>query len=317
MDMTKKDLIDLADLSKDDVLEIFSASAKLKKKLKEKNPVDILKGKTLIMLFEKPSLRTRVTFEVGMFQLGGIAINLDPSTVKLGVRESIYDAAKNFSRWVNGIMVRTFSHKKVEELAEYSEVPVINGLTDLLHPCQILTDVFTIIEKFSLNPAAPDFKGIKVAYVGDGNNVVNSLVQASGLLGFDLSIASPDGYFCSKKILTSAEILAKTSGAKIEIGTNPYEAVKNADVVYTDVWVSMGKESEQSKRMKIFKPFQVNKKLFSRAKKTAFFMHCLPAHRGEEVTDEVIDSPNSIVFDQAENRLHVQKGILSILMKDS
>ncbi|MBN2190579.1 MAG: ornithine carbamoyltransferase [Candidatus Aureabacteria bacterium] len=315
--MAKKDLIDLADLSKDEVLEIFSASAELKKKLKEKKQADILKGKTLVMLFEKPSLRTRVTFEVGMFQLGGIAINLDPSTVKLGVRESIYDAAKNFSRWVNGIMVRTFSHKKVEELAEYSEVPVINGLTDLLHPCQILTDVFTIIEKFSLDPSNPDLKGIKVSYVGDGNNVVNSLVQASGLLGFDLSIASPEGYFCSKKILDAAGVLAKTSGARIEVGTNPYEAVKDADVVYTDVWVSMGKESEQSKRLKIFKPFQVNKKLFARAKKTAFFMHCLPAHRGEEVTDEVIDNPNSIVFDQAENRLHVQKGILSILMKNS
>ncbi|MCK5655854.1 MAG: ornithine carbamoyltransferase [Candidatus Aureabacteria bacterium] len=314
--MKVKDFVSIADLKREEAVEIFTEAEDIKKKLKKGKKVSILEGKTLVMIFDKPSLRTRVTFEVGMFQLGGIALDLDPSAIQLGVRETVYDAAMNFSRWVNGIMIRTFSHDTVRDIACHCTVPVINGLTDLLHPCQIMADIFTIMEKFSINVGNPDFKGLKISYIGDGNNVANSLINAAGLLGFDLSIGSPEGYTCNKAVLENALECSGKSGAKIELFTDPAAAIRNADVVYTDVWASMGKEDEREKRIKVFSPYQVNKELLSKAKKTAYFMHCLPAHRGEEVTDEVIDSEHSIVFDQAENRLHVQKGILSLLLRN-
>jgi len=296
----KRDLTSIFDLNKDEIYKIFDITRELKDKQKKGIEHKLLKDKTLAMIFEKPSLRTRVTFETGMTQLGGHAIYLAPADIQLGKRESVADVAKNLSRWVDIIMARVFSHKNIKELAKNANVPVINGLCDLEHPCQILCDLFTVIEKKG------DLSKIVLAYVGDGNNVCNSFVAASALLGFKMTVATPDGYEPDKDYLKKARNVKWTN--------NPKEAVKDADVIYTDVWASMGQESEAEQRKKIFRPFQLNNELLKNTqKKDYLIMHCLPAHRGEEITDEVIDGPHSIVFDQAENRLHIQKGIMVFL----
>jgi ornithine carbamoyltransferase len=255
-------------------------------------------------------LRTRVSFEVGIRQLGGDAIYLAPSDIQMGKRESVYDVGKTLERMVDAIMIRTFAHEIVLELARAVKIPVINGLTDLLHPCQAMADYFTMIEKKG------DLKKLKVVFIGDGNNVCHSLMFGAAKLGVNFWAVTPKGYEPKKEIYELAVEDAKLTGANITVINDPYEGVKDADVVYTDVWASMGQESEAEIRKKIFQPYQVNKELFSLAKPDAIFMHCLPAHRGEEVTNDVIDSPNSVVFDEAENRLHVQKAIMYELMKD-
>ncbi len=298
----KRDLTSIFDLTRDEIYKIFEITRDLKEKQKKGVEHKLLKDKTLAMIFEKPSLRTRVTFETGMTQLGGHAIYLAPADIQLGKRESVKDVAKNLSRWVDIIMARVFSHKTIKELAENADVPVINGLCDLEHPCQILCDLFTVIEKKG------ELNKITLAYIGDGNNVCNSFVAASTLLDFKLNVATPDGYKPSKEYMERAKNLEWTD--------NPIDAVKDADVIYTDVWASMGQEAEAEQRKKIFKPYQLNSTLLENTqKKDYIIMHCLPAHRGEEITDEVIDGPHSIVFDQAENRLHIQKGIMVFLCK--
>ncbi len=267
-----------------------------------------LKGKILAMIFQKPSLRTRMTFEVGMLQLGGEAVYLSPSDIQIGTRETVYDMGKNLERWVDAIMIRTFAHQNVIDLAQACHIPVINALTDLLHPCQALADFFTLKEKRG------DLANFKLAYVGDGNNVCHSLLSAAAKAGSKMSVATPPGYEPDLKIRKQAEEDGKETGASFSFTNDPSEAVENADAIYTDTWASMGQEQEKEKRGEIFAPFQVNKSLMAKAKKGAFFMHCLPAHRGEEVTDDVIDSLQSIVYDQAENRLHVQKVIMLSLL---
>lgn len=292
----RKDLLSFADLGREDILELFELAAHLKRDRLS----TALKGKVLAMVFEKPSLRTRFTFETGMFELGGHAIYLAPQDIGLGKRESVPDVARNLSRWAAGIMARTFKHNTITELAQYANIPVINGLSDLEHPCQVLADMFTIWEKRG------DFSGLKLAWVGDGNNVCNSLILASKTLGFSMSIATPKGYEPRLKI--------KNKKSKIKIMNDPKEAVKNADIIYTDVWTSMGQETEREKRLERFKGFQINRELLKNAKKDYLIMHCLPAHRGEEITGDVIDGPHSIVFDQSENRLHAQKSLLLKLL---
>ena len=268
-----------------------------------------LKDKVLAMIFQKPSLRTRMTFEVGMLQLGGEAVYLSPSDIQMGKRETPYDVGKNMERWVEGIMIRTFAHQEVIDLAGAAKIPVINALTDLLHPCQAMADFFTLKEKHK------DLTSLKLAYVGDGNNVCHSLLFAAAKAGCQISIAAPSGFEPDPDIVKQAEEDATETGARFFLTNDPPEAVEGADAVYTDVWASMGQEEEKEKRAKIFASFQVNRELMARAKPDALFMHCLPAHRGEEVTDEVIDSSQSVVFDQAENRLHVQKIIMLLLME--
>ncbi len=267
-----------------------------------------LKGKILAMIFQKPSLRTRVTFEVGMLQLGGEAVYLSPSDIQIGTRETLYDMGKNLERWVDAIIIRTFAHKNAIDLAQACHIPVINALTDLLHPCQAMADFFTLKEKRG------DLANFKLAYIGDGNNVCHSLLSAAAKAGSKMSVAAPPGYEPDSKIRKQAEEDGKETGASFSFTNDPSEAVENADAVYTDVWASMGQEKEKEKRGEIFAPFQVNKHLMAKAKEGVFFMHCLPAHRGEEVTDDVIDSSQSIVYDQAENRLHVQKVIMLSLL---
>lgn len=294
----QKDFISIKDLTLEEIEDIFSLTDKLKKDRIRFHKV--LSGKTLALIFQKPSCRTRVSFEVGMFQLGGYSIYLGPDELNLGVRESIKDAAKTLSRYVDGIVLRTFEHKNIVEMAKYSSVPVINGLSDLLHPCQALADIYTIKEKLN------NLKKVTLTYIGDGNNVCNSLLYASYKLGIKMKVACPKGYEPNKSVLNLTQP---------KLFSNAFAAVRDADVIYTDVWVSMGQEKEAAKRKKILKDFQVNRKLLKLAKKNVLVMHCLPAHRGEEITDELIDSRNSIVFDQAENRLHVQKAILIKLLK--
>lgn len=271
----------------------------------------LLAGRTLAMIFEKPSTRTRVSFEVGMFQLGGHALYLGAGDLQLGRGETISDTAKTLSRYLNGVMIRTFRHQDVVDLAAHASIPVINGLTDLSHPCQILGDVYTIAERLKLDPAKPRMKGVRIVFLGDGNNVANSWVEAAAKLDFSFTICPPSGYEPNKEIWAASE----REGAKISIERDPSKAVGGADIIYTDVWASMGQEQEREKRLKIFAPFQLNERLMSKAKRGAKVMHCLPAHRGEEATDEVLDGPGSIIFDQAENRLHVQKGVMALLMR--
>jgi len=299
----KKDLVSIEDLSTKDVTDIFELTAKLKRN--KAKFAKVLTGKTLALVFQKPSNRTRVSFEVGMYQLGGNSFYLAPHEVSIGVRESVQDVAKTLSRYVDGIVLRTFEHKNILEMAGASRVPVINGLSDFSHPCQALADVYTIREKFKKT------KGVTLAYVGDGNNVCTSLVFTAAKSGLHLNIAAPCGYEPERGVLDQA----KKIGGSIRVTSDAVEAVKGADVVYTDVWASMGKEEEAQERKKIFKPYQLNSSLLRSAKKGCLVMHCLPAHRGQEITDEVIDGKNSIVFDQAENRMHVQKAILIKLLK--
>lgn len=303
-----KDLISIHDLTADDVNEILTLAADLKNKQKTGVKHEYLWAKSMAMIFEKQSTRTRVSFEIGMWQLGGLAISLDQEAIGLGVRESIGDVARTLSRFADAILIRTFAHAKVVELAQYSTVPVINALSDQLHPCQALSDIFTIKEKKVLG------KGLKMAYIGDGNNVCHSLMFAAAKAGINLTVATPKGFEPNKEIVDLAFADAKMGGVEFTIINDPVVAVKNADIIYTDVWTSMGQEREKASRLKAFRPYQINRDLVKLAKPDYIFMHCLPAHRGEEVTDEIVDSANSVVFDQAENRLHVQKAILVLLL---
>ncbi len=303
-----KHLISIYDLTTDEIEQIFRLSEKLKYQLKNGIEHHLLKGKVLGMIFTKSSTRTRVSFETGMYQLGGYALFLSSNDIQLGRGETIQDTAMVLSRYIDGIMIRTFSQQDVEDLARYGSIPVINGLTDLMHPCQILADLFTVYEY------KKTLKGLKLAYVGDGNNVANSLLHGCAKVGMDIAVASPKGFECDERIVEEAKSDARKSGSKITLTEDPEEATYNADVVYTDTWVSMGQEAEKEERIKIFKPYQVNRELFSKAKSDAIFLHCLPAYRGFEVTSDVIDGPQSAVFDEAENRLHVQKAIMAILM---
>ena len=302
----KKDLLSEYDLERADYESIFEGAHRLKRLLREGKDHTSLKGKTLGMIFDKSSTRTRISFEVGMFQLGGIALFLSSRDTQLGRGEIIADTARIMSRYLNGIMIRTFSQESVDEFARYATIPVINGLTDLLHPCQLLSDLFTIIEKRG------GYEGLKVAYVGDGNNMANSWINAAAKLPFHLDLACPDGYDPDAVILKRGMAEAP---AGVVLHREPAEAVRDADVVYTDVWVSMGQETERDEKMKRFQGYQVNQALIDLARKDVLVMHCLPAHRGEEITAEVIDGPRSVVIDEAENRLHVQKSIMEILMQ--
>lgn len=303
----KKDLLSIRDLSLDQINSIFKLSGLLKKNKKKFSKM--LSGKTIVLVFQKPSNRTRVSFEVGMYQLGGNSLYLSPAEINIGVRESIKDVAKTISRYVDGIVLRTFEHKNCLDMAAAATVPVINGLSDFSHPCQGLADIFTIKEKFK------DLKNVTLAYIGDGNNVCNSLLFAASKTGMNITVGAPQGYLPDAQVVKHAQQIAQETGSKIKITEDPFEAVKEAQVVYTDVWASMGQEEEIAKRKIIFKDFQINAKLLANAASGVLVMHCLPAHRGEEITDEVMDSKNSIVFDQAENRMHVQKAILIKLLK--
>ncbi|MDD5773727.1 MAG: ornithine carbamoyltransferase [bacterium] len=303
-----KDLINLKDLSAKEINELFKLAFTIKKNKKKYN--QILTGKTLGLLFAKPSTRTRVSFEVAMHQLGGDTIFLRSKELQLNRGETIADTAKVLSRYLDGLVIRTFSQEEVEVLAKESSIPVINGLTDKFHPCQVLTDYFTLVEK------GIDLKKMKFAYVGDGNNVCHSLMQAAVKLGVEFWAAVPEGYEPDKDILCEVSSEADKNGSKIHLTNSPQEAAENADCIYTDVWVSMGQDDSKDKKISKFKDFQINNALVKLAKKNYVIMHCLPAHREEEITSEVLDSKNSIVWDQAENRLHLQKAILVTLMGD-
>jgi len=312
----KRDLISILDLSSDEIVNILLSAKELKERKRIKQT---LKGKVLGMVFQKPSTRTRVSFEVAMYQLGGYALFLNAQDLQLSRGEAMRDTAKVLSRYLNGIVVRAYDHRDVAELAKESTIPVINGLSDLLHPCQVLADIFTIAEMKGKLPrlSTKALSGLEVAFVGDGNNVANSWINGAARLGMKLVISTPPGYEPDKKVLGEGVKLAKATGADISVVHKPEEAVKSADIIYTDVWISMGMEKEREERLKVFRPYQVNGRLISKAKKDVLIMHCLPAHRGEEITDDVLDGPNSIVFDQAENRLHVHKAILEFLLGQS
>ena len=300
----KKDLLRLYDLQVLDFALIFEKAAELKKMLRDGHTYTPLMGKALGMIFDKPSTRTRISFEVGMYQLGGIALFLSSRDTQAGRGETIADTARIMSRYLDGIMIRTYSQSSVEEFAKYATIPVINGLTDILHPCQILSDLFTIIEKKG------GYEGLKIAYLGDGNNIANSWIEAAARLPFHLALACPEGYEPDAAILERGR-----KEAEITLTHDPYAAVHNADVVYTDVWASMGQEAEGEERARVFPAYQINRELLRGARGDVIVMHCLPAHRGEEITAEIIDGPRSVVFDQAENRLHVQKAILETLLE--
>ena len=310
MALKHKDLLSIHDLEIGEVALILDVAAKLKRKQKNGEPHQYLKGKTLAMLFSKASTRTRTSFEVGFFQLGGHPIYLSDDASQIGRGEPVKDTARVLSRFVDGIMIRTFSHDSVVELAKYATIPVINGLTDLLHPCQALTDIFTIQEKMKV------LKGRKMVYVGDGNNMAHSLMYAAAKVGMNMVCACPKGYQPDPKVLAEAQEDASHTGCSITVEEDVMKAVKGADVLYTDTWASMGQEEEHDARKKIFAPYQINAELLAAARPEAIVMHCLPAYRGEEITDDVIEGPQSVVFDQAENRLHVQKAIMALLMSD-
>ena len=304
--MKKRDLLSLRDLSRGEISGIFTLGRRLKQKQKRGVPHRLLSGKTLALVFEKPSLRTRVSFETGMVQLGGHAVFLGPAEIHLGVRESAADCARSLSRWVDLIVVRTFSQDALEEVARCATVPVINGLTDLFHPCQVLADCFTLLEHKG------KLEGLKIAFVGDGNNMVHTWMQAAEKFSFSFALACPRGYEPSAEITR----VAKQDGGRIVVTDDVAKAVQGADVIYTDVWTSMGQEGESEVRRKAFQGYQVNRDVVAMAKRDVLVMHCLPAHRGEEITDEVLEGPQSIVFDQAENRLHMQKAIMVWALKE-
>lgn len=304
-----KHLLCLNDWTPDEIIDVLDLADKLK--YENKNGIrhdHHLRGKTLGMIFSKSSTRTRVSFEVGMQQLGGYALFLSSADIQLGRGETVHDTAKTLSRYLDGIMIRTFKQRDVENLAKYGSIPIINGLTDELHPCQILADLMTVREKFGC------LRGLKLAYVGDGNNIAHSLLIGCAKTGMNISVATPANYSCDAKYIEMALKIAAETGSIVEITTDAVKAVKKADVVYTDTWVSMGMENEREERIKTFTPYQVNESLMSQAKPNAIFLHCLPAYRGYEVTEGVIDGPQSVVFDEAENRLHVQKAVMVKLM---
>ena len=305
--VTGRDLISIQDFSPDELACALELATAMKAR-----PADfrgILAGKQIVLFFEKPSLRTRLTFEAGINSLGGSSFFVDQTQSRLGVRESLSDVAHNLERWVDGIVLRTFAHETVTTMAQHASIPVINALSELEHPCQAMADMLTLQEHFG------ELRGARLAYVGDGNNMAHSLMLAAASLGMSISIGTPKGYEPNAEITAAACEIAERSGATVVVTSDPVEAVAGADAVYTDVWASMGQEDEAADRSKTFAPFQVNQKLFSFAAQHAVFMHCLPAHRGDEVAAEVIDSPRSVVFDQAENRLHIQKSILVLLLE--
>ena len=302
-----KHFLSIADLSREEIEELLELASEIKAKQKKGEETPYLKGKTLAMVFQKPSARTRISFEVGMYQLGGYALYLAPTDIGVGTREAVKDIARVLARYNDGVMARLFGHEDILEMAEYSSVPIVNGLTDLLHPCQVMADVLTIKEHRN------GLENLKVTFVGDGNNLAHSWLNFASRYPMHLTLAIPEGYDPNQQILQAA----KDAGiSQIEIFRDPKQAVKDADVIYTDVWASMGQEAEAQKRKRDFAGFQVNDELMSHARKDTLVMHCLPAHRGEEITDSVIESPNSIVFDEAENRLHAQKAVLVKLMAD-
>ena len=306
-----KDMLSIHDLSVDEVQEILALAKELKAKQKAGVPHKILEGKTLGMIFEKSSTRTRVSFETGMYQLGGQALFLSNRDLQLGRGEPIRDTARVLSRYLDGIMIRTFGHDRVEELAKWADIPVINALTDLLHPCQVLTDLLTIEEYKGKN-----LKGLKMAYVGDGNNMTNSFLYGCAKVGMMFVAATPEDYRPDATVFKNALEDAKETGASLSLVTDPHEAVKDADIVVTDTWASMGQEAEHEARKKIFAPYQVNKELLEGADKRVIVMHCLPAYRGEEITEEVLEANADVIFDEAENRLHTQKAIMALTMAD-
>ncbi|ART76591.1 ornithine carbamoyltransferase [Sutcliffiella horikoshii] len=307
--ISQSHFLTLGSFSQEDIYFLLEDAIKLKKYQKEGIPHPFLQGKVLAMLFEKASTRTRVSFEVGMLQLGGHAIFLSSNDIQLGRGESPADTAKVLSRYVDGLMIRTFDHEILEDFARHSDVPIINGLTDSHHPAQVLADLLTIKEHKG------KLKGLKICYLGDGNNnMAHSLIEGAVKVGMDISIACPPGFKPDQSILTSMKKETLLTGSSIQVGECPVEMIKDADVVVTDVWTSMGQEAESKKRLKVFAPYQVNKELCKHAKEDFIFLHCLPAHRGEEVTAEIIDGPHSVVFDEAENRLHAQKAILKALL---
>lgn len=300
--------IAISDFTPEEIQHILDVAVQLKAEWKQGGNRPILQGKTLAMVFQKPSLRTRVSFEMAMHQLGGYAFYLSPDEIGLGKRESVADVARVLSRYVDCIMARVFDHKHIEELAAFSRVPVINGLSDYNHPCQAMADLLTVMEKKG------DLKGLTLAFVGDGNNVATSLAFATAQVGMNFAIATPPGYELPQAVVEKAQAIARRTGARILTAHDPTEAVRGADVIYTDVWTSMGQEKEREERLKVFPPYQVNAALVALAKPDVIVEHCLPAHRGEEITDEVADGPHSVLFDQAENRMHAQKAILAILL---
>ncbi|MHA1860017.1 MAG: ornithine carbamoyltransferase [Candidatus Asgardarchaeia archaeon] len=307
--MKGRNLLSLKDLSREEIMFIIESSMDMKLRFKMGITDKPLEGKTLAMIFQKPSTRTRVSFEVAMYQLGGHALYLGWNDLQLGRGETIADTARVLSRYVDAIMARVFSHEDLVEMAKYSRVPVINGLSDEYHPCQILADLQTILEKKGR------LKGLKLAYLGDGNNVCNSLMIGCTKVGMDVYVASPKDYRPKDDVVKMAEDFAEESGCELVLTEDPFKAAEEADVLYTDVWVSMGMEKEREERMRVFPPYQINEKIVSVAKDDVIVMHCLPAHRGLEITDDVIDGRNSAVWDEAENRLHVQKAILANLIK--
>lgn len=306
-----KDLLSIHDLSQDEFTEILETAARLKMELKAGIPHPILKGKTLAMIFEKSSTRTRVSFQTGIFQLGGQGIFLSTRDIHLGHGEPVKDTARVLARYVDGIMIRTFAQSEVEEFAKYSDVPVINALTDLLHPCQVLTDLLTMQEY-----KGKDLKGLHFAYIGDGNNMANSYLYGCAKAGIHCTIACPEGYEPNAQVLANAKEDAKATGAELKIVRDPAEAAKDADVLATDTWTSMGEEAEREVREKVFQGYQINKDLLSVADKKAIVLHCLPAYRGKEITEDVLESYANVIFDEAENRLHTQKAIMALTMCD-
>lgn len=303
-----RDFLTISDFTAEEIRLLIDAAHDLKRDLKEGVPHMVLKGKSLGMIFTKPSTRTRVSFEVGMYQLGGYALFLSSQDIQLRRGESLSDTARTLERYLDGIMIRTFDQQDVDELAQYASIPVINGLTDAVHPTQVVADLMTIEEHKG------KLAGLKLAYIGDGNNVAHSLLQICARMGLHMTIACPPGYEPDASVLQAARNDAAKSGVQLEVVDDPLEAVKNADAVYTDIWASMGQEKEQEKRAQVFKHYQVNTELLKRANDGVIVLHCLPAHRGEEITDEVMDGPHSVVFDEAENRLHAHKAIMALLI---
>jgi ornithine carbamoyltransferase len=303
-----KDFLSISDYTSDEIQDLLDVAVKLKKQYFKKGNKPIFEGRVLGMIFQKPSLRTRISFDMAMRHCGGDALYLSPSEIGLGKRESIADVARVLSGYVQALMARVFEHEHVLELAKWSEIPVVNGLSDYNHPCQGMADALTIVEKFGKNS-----KGLNVSYVGDGNNVTTSLMHVSAQLGWNFAVATPEGYDTNPKAIEIAEKIAKKTKSKLTFMRDPHEAVKGAHVIYTDTWTSMGQEEETAKREKVFPPYQVNANLVAEADKDVIVMHCLPAHRNHELTDEVADGPHSVIFPQAHNRLHAQKAILARL----
>ncbi len=308
MALRGRDFLSMDELSPDELWQVLDYATELKRRSKAGERPPVLAGKVLAMVFEKPSLRTRVSFEVGMWELGGHAIYLAPGDIQIGTRESTADIARNLERWSAGIMARVFSHESLEQLAQAATVPVINGLSDREHPCQMLADLLTIRERFR------GLEGVRVAWIGDGNNVCHSLLLGAAKVGMHVSVATPPGYEPDGAILARAKAIAALTGSRISAGTDPHEAARGADVLSTDVWQSMGQEADRTERLAAFADYRVDARLVSEASRNVVVMHCLPAHRGEEIAAEVLDGPRSIVFEQAENRLHAQKALLALVL---